>query len=297
LASHSKKVLITGVNGFTGRYLAAELRARGFDVTGTARVPTDDSTIPLDVTNKNQISNVLKAVRPEFVFHLAAISFVAHSDPLEFYNVNVLGTENLLQAISESDLNIKKVLISSSANIYGNSNSGLISESVQPEPINHYACSKLVMEKVTANFFENVPIIITRPFNYTGAGQALHFLVPKIVSHFKDKRPILELGNLDVARDFSSVRFVVESYIRLMTSEVRSEIVNICSGKSHSLLEIVDFLKKVSGHNLKVVVNPNFVRKNEVKEITGDNKKLLSFFNDLEVINFYQTIKEMYEAD
>lgn len=297
MASHSKKVLITGVNGFTGKYLAAELRARGFEVIGTARVPNDDSTIPLDITSKEQILEVLKAVRPEFIFHLAAISFVAHSDPLEFYKVNVLGTENLLQAILESDLNVKKVLISSSANVYGNSHSALISESEKPEPTNHYACSKLVMEKVAANFFEDLPIIITRPFNYTGAGQALHFLVPKIVSHFKDKKPILELGNLDVARDFSSVRFVVESYIRLITSEIRSEIVNICSGKSYSLFEIVDFLKNVSGHNLKVVVNPNFVRENEVKKITGSNNKLLSLFNDLEVTDFYETIKEMYKSD
>lgn len=297
MGSRSKTVLITGINGFTGSHLAKKLESEGFKVVGTSHAPTTLSGVyTLDITDKERVLEVLSEVNPDYIIHLAAISFVGHADVTEFYRVNVLGTENILDCAIKSGLNLRKVIVSSSANVYGNANLDLISETTSPEPVNHYACSKLSMEKITANYFNRLPIIITRPFNYTGIGQAEHFLVPKIVSHFKANKKEIELGNLDVFRDFSSIQFVVEAYVSLLTSNIKSEVVNICSGTSHSLSQIIDYLERIAGYKINVTVNPNFVRKDEVKKITGDNKKLFSFCPGLNIRSLEQTLIDMFNA-
>ena len=294
---HSKTVLITGINGFTGYHLAKKMKTLGLNVVGTSRVPSGESGVfTLDITSKADVLNVLSTVKPDFIIHLAAISFVGHADASEFYRVNVLGTENILQSVLELGLSPEKIIISSSANIYGNTDLDLISESVCPEPVNHYACSKLAMEKIVKNYFSELPLIISRPFNYTGVGQANHFLAPKIVDHFKSEKKDLELGNLDVFRDFSSIHFVVDAYLGLLKTEQTSEIVNICSGHSYSLHQIVEHLESVSGYKINIIVNPDFVRKDEVKRITGDNTKLLALCPELRVISLFDTLNEMYQA-
>jgi|TARA_R110002012_G_scaffold310846_1_gene519438 nucleoside-diphosphate-sugar epimerase len=296
LDSHSKKVLITGVDGFTGTHLAKKLRSLGMNVVGTTRVSTGRGEVyELDITDKEDVTRVLNKVKPDYIIHLAAISFVAHADSSEFYKVNVIGTENILQCALESKAVFEKIIISSSANVYGNNDIDMISELASPEPVNHYACSKLAMEKIIANYFNKLPIIISRPFNYTGIGQANHFLVPKIVAHFKEKKSAIELGNLDVSRDFSSIDFVVDSYVSLLLSDITSEVVNICSGRSYSLLQIIEYLEEISGDSIDIRINPSFVRENEVKTIAGDNRKLLTFCPNLKVISLYETLSEMYK--
>lgn len=294
--SHSKKVLITGIDGFTGTHLAQKLRSLGLNVVGTTRAPSDRKDVyELDITDKEDVTRVLKKVKPDYIIHLAAISFVGHADSSEFYKVNVIGTENILQTALESNAVIEKVLISSSANIYGNTDIDMISELTTPEPVNHYACSKLAMEKITTNYFNKLPIVISRPFNYTGVGQSEKFLIPKIVSHFKAKESFIELGNLDVFRDFSSVDFVVDAYVKLLCSDITSEIVNVCSGSSYSLHQVIEYLEKISDHSIEVRINPRFVRENDVKKITGDNTKLLTFFPSLKTVGLYETLAKMYQ--
>ncbi|HBA57592.1 MAG TPA: hypothetical protein DCZ37_06970 [Alteromonas macleodii] len=291
----SKKVLLTGINGFTGVHLKCALEDAGYQVFGlTHSRSAKTNQFTADLSDKRSLLEVIKSVSPDYVIHLAAISFVAHGDSNDFYRVNVLGTENLLQALVQSNVNLKKVIVSSSANVYGNLG-GVISENACPQPVNHYACSKLSMERIVRNYFDALPIIITRPFNYTGIGQANHFLVPKIVSHFKDAKSIIELGNIDVYRDFSAVTFVADSYLKMLESNYKSEIFNICSGKSISLQEIIGHLESLSGHKIDVKVNQNFVRKNEVTSITGDNEKLLQAFPELKVIDIKNILEKMLE--
>ncbi len=295
LDSHfNNRVLITGIGGFTGRHLKKHLEKQGMEVYGTTYTSSSmEDTFPVNLTDAASVLDIINKVEPSYIVHLAAISFVGHGDAAEFYRVNVVGTENLLQSVIKSKANVKKVIVASSANIYGNTDVDLISESFPPEPVNHYACSKMAMEKIVANYYTKLPIIITRPFNYTGVGQAEHFLVPKIVSHFKQQKSEIELGNLDVYRDFSSVDFVVNAYAKLLQSDVKSEVFNICSGNSYSLKQIIESLEAQAGYKINVSVNPAFVRADEVKKITGDNNKLLNLFPELKVIRLEEVLESM----
>lgn len=277
----SKRVLLTGVNGFTGRYLAAEMAAAGYEVFGLAhRQPHED--IPgvaylraCDLSDTEGLARVLSEVRPDKVAHLAAIAFVAHGDVESIYRANLLGARNLLEAISQCGGDPDAVLLASSANVYGNATGGVLDESTPPAPANDYAVSKLAMELVARLYAERLPIIITRPFNYTGVGQSESFLLPKIVGHIRRDASFIELGNLDVARDFSDVRTVVNYYRRLLECPAAiGETFNICSGQAHTLNEVLDVACEIAGHSIEVRVNPAFVRANEVKVLLGSREKL-----------------------
>jgi GDP-6-deoxy-D-talose 4-dehydrogenase len=275
------KVLITGADGFTGRYLAAELHAAGYEVhglvhkAGTGSVAGVSALHVADLSDAARLTAVVQEVQPHQVAHLAAIAFVAHGDVDAIYRTNLVGTRHLLEALVQSKAPLDAVLLASSANVYGNSLGGILDEATLPAPANDYAVSKLAMEYVAKLYAERLPIVIARPFNYTGVGQAESFLLPKIVNHVRRRAPLIELGNLDVARDFSDVRNVVQAYMRLLEAPgAVGQTFNVCSGKAWSLNEVLDMVRKISGHDFEVRVNPAFVRANEVKTLLGSRAKL-----------------------
>ena len=209
------RVLITGVQGFTGRYVAAELERHGWDVWGLGSQPSD---VPryhcVDLLDGVALRGVIELVQPDAVVHLAAIAFVGHGDVDAFYRVNLLGTRHLLEALAHSPHPLQCVLLASSANVYGNATEGVLTEATPPQPANDYAVSKLAMEHMARLWMDKLPIVIARPFNYTGVGQSVTFLLPKIVAHFQQRASVIELGNLHVWRDFSDVRAVAQAYRR-----------------------------------------------------------------------------------
>lgn len=290
-------VLLTGANGFTGRYVRTELEAAGYEVVGAlVGAARSKNEVTLDITSPDDCRRVMEKLRPDYLIHLAAISFVQHADADAFYRVNVIGTINLLQAMVDLKLSPRRLLIASSANVYGNATAGVISESQPPQPVNHYAVSKLAMEYMVRTFGDRLPIAITRPFNYTGVGQEPHFLVPKIVSHFAQRAPVIELGNLDVERDFSDVRMVARAYRGLLEADCAGETVNICSGRPYSLRAILDTMQGIAGYDIDVRVNPAFVRQSEVKTLVGSPDKLQSLVPGLQPVPLEQTLRWMAEA-
>jgi nucleoside-diphosphate-sugar epimerase len=292
---HSNKILITGIDGFTGKYLEEFLIQKGFEVYGTVINKSKNfNYYQCDITKKEQVDKVIKAVKPDYVIHLAAISFVAQKDSLAFYNVNVIGTQNILDSIIDNSLNPKKIILASSATVYGNQGKEVLDESMCPKPINHYGCSKLAMEHISSTYFDKLNIIITRPFNYTGVGQEEHFLIPKIVKHFKDGKKEIELGNIDVAREFNSINYVVEIYYKLLLSTAKSTIVNIASNKAIKLLDIIEIMEKISGHKIKIKVNPAFVRENEIKTLSGSTDSLFNTIQRVKHSSIKEILKEMY---
>ncbi len=292
-----EKVLLTGIDGFTGKYVATELSASGYQVIGLVYSDAKEGQVRCDLTDKDAVVACLEHVKPDYIIHLAALSFVGHADQKAFYDVNVFGALNLLEAAKELELPLKKVILASSANIYGNP-IGLekIPESTPPNPVNHYAMSKLAMEHMAKLWFDELPIVITRPFNYTGPGQAEHFLIPKIVSHFKSNSKTIELGNTDVSRDFSDVRDIAKAYVHLLGSDVQSEVINLCSGNVHSLDDLIFKMEDIAGYKIEVKVNPDFVRANEIKVLGGDNSKLKELTSFSPTIAIDKTLFDMYHA-
>ena len=258
------KLLVTGAAGFTGQHLCARAAEAGYEVI----------KMKADLLNREALRDEVFLVQPDLVAHLAAISFVGNPDKSSFYSVNVIGTTNLLDAILELPKAPSKVLLASSANVYGNCDIFPISEGVVPNPINHYAMSKLAMEKMAVTYREKIPIVITRPFNYTGPGQAVDFIIPKLIDHFVTKKPSVSLGNIHVQREFNDVRVVCNSYLQLLNFGKAGEIYNVCSGAVYSLQFIIDKLTNITGHSIKVLIDPNFVRQNEVLVLKGDPSKL-----------------------
>jgi nucleoside-diphosphate-sugar epimerase len=296
-----RRALITGIEGFTGRYVAAELERAGHEVYGVcAGAPASKSDCHLlsaDLLDAPALENALARVRPDVVVHLAAIAFVGHGDASAFYQTNLIGARNLLAALVKTDCHPECVLLASSANVYGNAKGGgLLDESTPPNPANDYAVSKLAMEYMAKLWFRHLPIVIARPFNYTGVGQSQDFLLPKIVAHFQRRALQIELGNLDVSRDFSDVRAVAEAYRRLIEAKASGQIVNICSGRTCSLRQILGMVEQIAGYRIHVEVNPAFVRADEVHILGGNPQHLRTLIGDWRSPPLEKTLEWMFNA-
>jgi nucleoside-diphosphate-sugar epimerase len=291
------RVLVTGRYGFTGQYVARALASAGWQVWGGCSRPTKEMgpfDRVADLTDHTSVTEMINDVRPDAVVHLAGIAFVGHGSVDDFYNVNLLGTRNLLDTLSKGGHGKSGVVLASSANVYGNSRESLISENTLVAPANDYAVSKLAMEYAARLFANQLPIAITRPFNYTGVGQGQQFLVPKIVAHFRDRAPKLELGNMDVARDFLDVRDVAAVYAALLDGRpISGETVNNCSGRAIALGDIISMCRAITGHDIEITVKPAFVRTNEVKCLLGDPSRVTTLLEGVERHNFDETLKWM----
>lgn len=292
------RALLTGRNGFTGRYVAQELEAAGYELIGLAH---DEDTGGGDMLRANLLDRAathaaIDAARADVVIHLAAISFVAHGDVDEIYRVNIVGTRNLLEALAAVEQPPKLVVLASSANVYGNARLEPITEDVPPAPANDYAVSKLAMEYMARLWADRLPIVITRPFNYTGVGQSEQFLLPKIVAHFRGGARGIELGNTHVWRDFSDVRDVARAYAAIVAAAPIGQTLNLCSGVAHSLADVLDMMAAIAGYRIGVRVNPAFVRANEVLRLTGANKRLHAATGMVPSIPLRETLEWMYAA-
>lgn len=293
-----KRALVTGLRGFTGYYLQQELERAGYQVFGTVLPgePGAANTFAVDLLDQAAVAEMVAKVQPDVVAHLAGIAFVGHGDAGQIYQVNVVGTRNLLAALAGCGHRPECVLLASSANIYGNASVEVIDEVVSPSPANDYAVSKLAMEYMARLWMDRLPIVIARPFNYTGPGQTESFLIPKIVGHFRRGARQIELGNLAIARDFSDVRMVASCYRRLLAAGPAGEVFNVCSGRSHSLASLIEMMEAIAGYRIEVRVNPAFVRANDVLNLMGSNAKLARAIGPVEPIPLADTLRWMFQA-
>lgn len=271
------RALLTGRNGFTGRYVACELEQAGYEVIGLSNHLAGEelgSTIQANLLDRNAVARAVAEAEADVVLHLAAIAFVAHGDVDEMYRVNVIGTRNLLEALAAAPKQPELVVLASSANVYGNAEVDPVTEDTPPAPANDYAVSKLAMEYMAKLWMGRLPITITRPFNYTGVGQSTQFLIPKIVDHFRRGARKIELGNTEVVRDFGDVRDVAHTYLQILERKPVNATINICTGSGISLREIICRLEDMAGYRINVSENPAFVRRGEIPRLVGSGRFL-----------------------
>jgi nucleoside-diphosphate-sugar epimerase len=291
----ASRILVTGADGFTGRHLCALLRAQGSEVVElTEHAAKSAHEIHAELADIGQMRDAVAKARPERVVHLAAIAFPGHSDAGAIYRVNVVGTLNLLQALVEHDAGKRGVLLPSTATVYAGEASAALTEDSPLSPASHYAVSKLAMEHMARLFTDRLPIVVVRPFNYTGPGQREPYLVPKIVRHFARRAPVIELGNIDSERDFLDVRTVVDAYARLLeTDAAYGRTFNLCSGAGRSVRGLIASLEDITGHRIEVRVNPAFVRPNEPRRIVGSPARIEGAIGKLLEVPLTRTLEDM----
>ncbi len=261
-------VFLTGPRSFTAGHLVPRLEAAGMAV-----VPFEG-----DITDTDSLERAVQQAAPDYVVHLAALSFPPSATGAEVYAVNTVATERLLAVCSDLAHPPRRALVPSTGHIYGRPDPEQrpvpFHEGLCPAPRGHYASSKLAMEHLAAGHADRMPIVLPRPFNYTGPGQAEHFLIPKLVAAYRRRDPELRLGNVDVARDFSDVRWVAEVYTRLLQAEGAAGPVNICSGRARPLRAVLDHLALRTGHQPVIRRDPALIRADDPPEIRGDPARL-----------------------
>ena len=280
------RLLLTGADGFTGLHITQAATKAGYEV------------IPLvgNLEDTNAVRSQVHDAQPTHVIHLAAISHVMHAEEGAFYSVNTIGSMTLLGALASLPHLPKKVILASSANVYGHCPHSPIEESAPPAPVNHYAMSKLAMELLARNYFTQLPIVITRPFNYTGVGHHPSFVIPKIINHLQTKASSIALGNIDVFREYNDVRDVCNCYLGLLAAGQPGQTYNIASGRAVSLREVISRLEAMTQTSISIELNPQFVRSNEIQRLAGNGRYLEQCIGDVHWRPLEETLQWMLDA-
>jgi GDP-4-dehydro-6-deoxy-D-mannose reductase len=292
------RILVTGAGGFAGQHLVRALLSAGESVVGA----TLDGRPPaagilrhsevervrwrgLDVTSRTSVADLLEDGGFGQVYHLAGQSSVGESfaDPLATWDVNATGTLRLLHALATRGAGRCRVLVISSAEVYGSvpAEEQPVRETRAPAPATPYGSSKLGAEAVALQTAAagGVEVVIARSFNHTGPGQDARFIFPTMAAQLVsidqgESEPVLRVGNLEARRDFLDVRDVVKAYVRLMEHGASGQIYNVCAGESHSLRELVDELVAISGTSATIEVDPDRFRPVDIPELRGSPERL-----------------------
>ncbi len=305
-----KKVLITGASGFVGSHLTDHLLATSdYTIYGTYRSesPTGSGDrlkfLKADLQNKSDVDVLLDEVKPDWIFHLAAQSNVPQSikDPIHTFHANIDSQLNLFLSLKEKEMLQTKVLLVTSAEVYGfiRPEDLPVSENTPHRPANPYAVSKIAQDYLGFQYqlSYKLPIVRVRPFNHVGPRQAPTFVVSDFAKQIaeieKSKRePIMRVGNLDAKRDFTDVRDMVRLYPMLLEKGEPGEVYNAGSGKSRSAQEILDGLLALSESKITVEQDPAKMRPSDVPDIFADTKKVKDAIGWEAEIPFEKTLKD-----
>ena len=272
------KSIITGASGFVGGYLVDHLELSGDDVIGLDR---DDG---LDVTDRPGVARVFAGVKPEVVYHLAALSHVGESweAPRQVIETNVVGTLNVLDA--ERAAGARRVLVVGSAEEYGlvQGPPHALTEDEPLRPRTPYGASKVGAGFLALQAFlgTGLETIRVRAFNHTGPGQLPRFVVPALAHRIAQTEhaggDTVAVGNLDPVREVNDVRDVVRAYRLLMERGDAGEVYNVCSGVGVSIREVATRLLEKAARPIELRVDPAFSRPADVPFLVGDPSKLIA---------------------
>ncbi|MGQ9802172.1 MAG: GDP-mannose 4,6-dehydratase [Candidatus Saccharicenans sp.] len=307
------RVLITGATGFAGSHLIKALNEEGtesYDIYGTSfpdKPEPGGKIVFLDIRSRKDVMDLVSDVRPEWIFHLAAVSSVRRSweDTQGTIEINLLGTHNLLEA-AKLFAPEARILFVSSSEIYkfDKKRKKPVNERSPLKILSPYAYSKFAGEKLCEFYVraENLDIIIVRPFPHTGPGQSEQFVcsdwAKQIVEIENGKRPpVIQVGNLNIIRDFSDVRDVVKAYIMLVKKGRKGQSYNVCRGRTISLRKILSLLLKevrVAGR-ISVEADSNRLRRIDSAFQAGERKKITRETGWKPEIAIEQSLKDLLE--
>ncbi|MEZ5360545.1 MAG: GDP-mannose 4,6-dehydratase [Candidatus Zixiibacteriota bacterium] len=291
--SKNAKAYITGICGFAGSWLAAELISRGYTVRGAAlpgesdkllnRIKSQVNIDRFDITDESACRRVFARQKPEYLFHLAAIASVGQSFGIatQTFDINVNGTRNILEAI-KGNKGLQRFLCVSSSDIYGRVKPDdlPLKPTQLPNPVSPYAKSKVAAEYLVGLYADQygIPVSIVRPFNHTGPGQNDNFVIPsfckKILAAGKPGgKKVMGVGNLDVYRDISDVRDIVRGYRLIAEKGTPGEIYHLCSGKARRIGDILNKLIEFSDIPIRIQKDRKLFRKTDIPVLRGSFHK------------------------
>ena len=288
---------MTGAAGFVGRHLVAHLQACGDDVTAVDHAAEH----PVDITDADAVQAAITAAHPHAVFHLAAVSHVGDSwnAAARVFRVNAEGTLHVLQACSEVE--VDRVVVVGSADIYGAvaEHELPLTEAALLRPITPYGASKAAADLLALQAFlgDGLPTVRVRAFNHTGPGQGTSFLVPALAARIaraeREGHKDVALGAPEPVRDLTDVRDVVQAYRLLAQRGEPGEAYNVCSGRGVSVAEVAERLVQLSESDLRITVDPDFVRPVDVPRLVGDPSKLRAATGWKRIVPLERTIADV----
>jgi GDP-4-dehydro-6-deoxy-D-mannose reductase len=307
-----KKILITGANGMVGKALIRHLlKDTSWDIFAISRT---EATFPesknihvfsIDLLNEAALNTALQTIQPQYIINLAAQSSVGLSwkDPQATIIDNVKMFVNLLDAIRRFSPNTLMLHVGS-AEVYGShSSENLLSENDELYPDNPYSISRWLQEKIAIFYQQHfqLKIICTRSFNHLSELQKDHFFIPSVIKQIiaaKNKglkKLSLQVGNIEVVRDFLDVQDVIEAYIGLLNFGHIGETYNICSAQAFPLKDIIYKISKMAGIELEITINPEYLRAKDIAHLVGDNTKIKQALNWQPKIGIDVTLSKIYQ--
>lgn len=312
--TRSIRVLITGITGFAGSYLAEHLVFMGkYDVNGTYlldsslvnvnKIKDKLNLVRIDLTSEKGVFDTIKKISPSIIFHLAALTSPADSFkiPAETLTNNISLQVNLFEAVRRYNLLDTKILVVSSADIYGKVRKEdlPIDEDTQLMPTSPYSVSKIAQDFLGLTYFlsYNLKIIRVRPFNHIGPRQSSQFVVSSFAKQIaeieKGKRePILRVGNLDTRRDFINVKDITAAYVLAIEKGEYGQVYNIGSGKSYKISDILSMLIDMSSRKIKIEKDESLFRPSDNRELVCDARKFQKLTGWKPKISIEETLRD-----
>ncbi|KKU87272.1 MAG: NAD-dependent epimerase/dehydratase [Candidatus Gottesmanbacteria bacterium GW2011_GWA2_47_9] len=308
-----KKVLITGIAGFAGSHLAELLLSKGFEVHGMRRPRTKMDHIEsianrlhltdADLLDSHSLYSTISRIKPDYIFHLAAQSFVptswvSPSVPLE---VNIVGSANLFEAVRQANID-PVIQIACSSEEYGmvHDNEVPIKETNPLRPLSPYAVSKVAMDYLGYQYHQSygVRVVRTRGFNHTGPRRGDTFAESNFAKQIalieKGKQePVVHVGNVDAKRDYTDVRDMVKGYLLAVEKCDPGDVYNICTGSTVKIADVLKLLLSYSKIKVEIKEDPDRMRPSDVPILLGDNSKFVAKTGWKPEIVFEKTMEDL----
>lgn len=309
----AKKALITGIAGFVGSHMAELLLSKGYEVHGLTRPRSKMDHIDgivnslhledADLMDSHSLYTVISRIKPDFIFHLAAQSFVPTSwvSPSVTLDINIVGSANLFEAVRQSGID-PVIQIACSSEEYGlvHDDELPIKEDNPLRPLSPYAVSKLAMDFLGYQYYQSykVRIIRTRGFNHTGPRRGDTFAESNFAKQIalieKGKQePVIHVGNLDALRDYTDVRDMVRGYLIAVETCDPGEVYNICTGKAEKIGDVLKLLLSMSSASVTIKEDPARMRPSDVRVLIGDNTKFVKKTGWKAEIPFEKTMTDL----